>query len=183
MALDKAMHYFWSNGFENTSIRDLISSTGVNFYGLYNALGDKKGIYLKALDKYIEMYIETLKNHSDQTKDVPSTVKSVFEFIASTLNEKCSGAGCMICNAAIEVAAEDVDVAFRVQRHRQLIEQYWCEILAGKIQEADQQKLILCSEFLCTQLYGLAMLIRSKSDNLLIQRHIETSSLLAENLL
>ena len=183
MALDKAMHYFWKNGFENTSIRDLISSTGVNFYGLYNALGDKKGIYLKALDKYIDMYIEALLSHSSEVRDIPSTVKSVFEHIASTLNAKCAGAGCMVCNAAVEVAAEDVDVAFRVQRHRQRIEQFWNDLLSQQDTNLDPQKLSQCSEFLCTQLYGLAMLIRSNSDDALINRHIDTSAFLADNLL
>ncbi|MBU3023456.1 TetR/AcrR family transcriptional regulator [Aestuariibacter sp. A3R04] len=183
MALEKAMYYFWKNGFENTSIRSLISSTGVNFYGLYSALGDKKGIYLKALDKYIELYVEALLSHSNETQDIPSVVKSVFEHIACTLNEKCADAGCMVCNAAVEVAAEDVDVAFRVQRHRQLIEQFWCDLLNQQSNSLDQKKLSQCSEFLCTQLYGMAMLIRSKSDTALINRHIDTSALLVDSLL
>ena len=184
-ALDKAMYLFWENSFESTSVRDLIANTGVNFYGLYSTLGDKKEIYLKALDKYIEMYVETLLNHSIGASDLPTAVASVFEHIVTMLNEKSAGSGCMICNAAVEVAAEDVDVAFKVQRHRKLIEEFWCDLLSkyNQDEKTDQETVSYCAEFLCTQLYGMAMLVRSKSDQKLIERHIQASAHFAQSLM
>ena len=51
-ALDKAMQQFWAKGYHDTSIRDLVDRTGVNYYGLYAAFENKRGLFLAALDRY-----------------------------------------------------------------------------------------------------------------------------------
>ena len=51
-ALDKAMHLFWAKGYYDTSIRDLVEATGVNYYGLYGTFESKHGLFLAALDRY-----------------------------------------------------------------------------------------------------------------------------------
>ena len=67
-ALEKAMRYFWANGYRNTSIRNLISGTGVNFYGLYNVFGDKRGIYLQGLDKYMMRYASQIRASANKAE-------------------------------------------------------------------------------------------------------------------
>jgi TetR/AcrR family transcriptional regulator, copper-responsive repressor len=51
-ALDKALHLFWSRGFEATSISDLTSAMGITPPALYNAFGDKKSLFMQAVDRY-----------------------------------------------------------------------------------------------------------------------------------
>ena len=45
---------FWKQGYEATSVRDLVEHTGITAASLYNAFGDKRGLYEKALDHYVE---------------------------------------------------------------------------------------------------------------------------------
>ena len=52
--LDAAVQCFWSRGFEATSVRDLAGSMGITGASLYNAFGDKRSLYRKALDHYVE---------------------------------------------------------------------------------------------------------------------------------
>ena len=52
--LDAAALCFWKQGYEATSVRDLVARTGITAASLYNAFGDKRGLYQKALDHYVE---------------------------------------------------------------------------------------------------------------------------------
>ena len=52
--LDAAVLCFWKQGYEATSVRDLVAHTGITAASLYNAFGDKRALYEKALDHYVE---------------------------------------------------------------------------------------------------------------------------------
>jgi TetR/AcrR family transcriptional regulator, copper-responsive repressor len=51
-ALAQATEAFWRAGYSGTSLDDLSESTGMNRPSLYAAFGDKREIYLKALEQY-----------------------------------------------------------------------------------------------------------------------------------
>lgn len=51
--LDAAVDSFWSAGFDAVSVRDLETATGLKAAGLYNAFGDKRGLFLAALTAYV----------------------------------------------------------------------------------------------------------------------------------
>ena len=51
-ALDRAMHLFWRRGYEATSVSDLTESMGITPPSLYAAFGDKKRLFLEAVDRY-----------------------------------------------------------------------------------------------------------------------------------
>jgi AcrR family transcriptional regulator len=52
-ALDRALQVFWRKGYEGTSLSDLTKTMGVNRPSLYAAFGDKKALFRKALDRYL----------------------------------------------------------------------------------------------------------------------------------
>src|ERR1700722_10065009 len=51
--LDAAIQCFWANGYEATSVRDLASEMGITGASIYNAFGDKRALFRRALDQYI----------------------------------------------------------------------------------------------------------------------------------
>src|SRR3954449_3840601 len=53
-ALKRAAETFWKAGYAGTSLDDLVEATGMNRPSLYAAFGDKREIYLKTLDYYME---------------------------------------------------------------------------------------------------------------------------------
>jgi TetR/AcrR family transcriptional repressor of nem operon len=55
--LDAAVQCFWKQGYETTSVRDLVAQTGIAAASLYNAFGDKRSLYGRALDHYVEVSI------------------------------------------------------------------------------------------------------------------------------
>ena len=52
--LEAAVLCFWKQGYEATSVRDLAAQTGITAASLYNAFGDKRALYQKALDHFVE---------------------------------------------------------------------------------------------------------------------------------
>lgn len=52
-ALKVAMHLFWHQGFEATSIADLTNAMGITPPSLYAAFGDKRRLFLETVDRYL----------------------------------------------------------------------------------------------------------------------------------
>jgi AcrR family transcriptional regulator len=46
------MRLFWSRGYEATSVSDLVAAMGITPPSLYGAFGDKKRLFLEAVDRY-----------------------------------------------------------------------------------------------------------------------------------
>jgi AcrR family transcriptional regulator len=53
-ALEQALHVFWRQGYEGTSINDLTQAIGITKPSLYAAFGNKEELFRKALDRYID---------------------------------------------------------------------------------------------------------------------------------
>lgn len=51
-ALTAAIKVFWSKGFAATSTEDLVRAMGIGRQSFYNAFGDKRQLYLEALEAY-----------------------------------------------------------------------------------------------------------------------------------
>src|SRR5215475_3677477 len=51
-ALDKALHVFWRQGYEGTSLTDLTEAMGISRPSLYAAFGNKEDLFRRALDRY-----------------------------------------------------------------------------------------------------------------------------------
>src|ERR1035438_2174233 len=52
-ALNEAMLLFWRHGFEATSVNDLTKAMGITPPSLYTAFGDKKQLFLEAIQRYL----------------------------------------------------------------------------------------------------------------------------------
>lgn len=104
--LDATVQCFWKRGYEGTSIRYLIDSTGLTGASLYNAFGDKRSLYGRALDHYVEGSIGD-RIRRCEAMEPRAAIEAFFrEILARSLkDEECKG--CMLVNAALEVVPED----------------------------------------------------------------------------
>ena len=56
-ALEKAMQVFWHKGYEATSMEDLLTAMDLNRGSLYDTFGDKRQLFLKAIDRYCHGFV------------------------------------------------------------------------------------------------------------------------------
>ena len=100
------MQCFWSRGYEATSVRDLIEGTGLTGASLYNAFGDKRALYQRALDRYVDASIIRRIRYCEALE--PRDAIGVFfdEILKRSLDDR-ERKGCMLVNAALDVAPHD----------------------------------------------------------------------------
>ncbi|MCP2871794.1 TetR/AcrR family transcriptional regulator, partial [Salmonella enterica subsp. enterica serovar Typhimurium] len=68
-AVECAMGVFWSRGYHGTSLPDLLEATNLSRGSLYAAFGDKHGLFLCALDRYIDDALARLDTELDPRKN------------------------------------------------------------------------------------------------------------------
>ena len=54
IALEAAIECFWHRGYEATSVRDLAAAMGISGPSLYNTYGDKRALFKRALERYLD---------------------------------------------------------------------------------------------------------------------------------
>jgi TetR/AcrR family transcriptional repressor of nem operon len=104
--LDAAIQCFWVRGYEATSVRDLAETMGIAGASLYNAFGDKRSLYQKALDHYVERSIADRMRRCEGLGPRPAITGFFAEILARSLGDP-ERKGCMLVNAALEIAPHD----------------------------------------------------------------------------
>jgi TetR/AcrR family transcriptional repressor of nem operon len=105
--LDAAVQRFWTNGYEATSVRDLADAMGITGASLYNAFGDKRALYRRALDHYIEGSFADRVARFETHLPPREAIGAFFsEIVARSLADP-DRKGCMLVNSALELAPHD----------------------------------------------------------------------------
>ena len=130
-ALERAMALFWANGFEATSIQDLVETMGVNRASLYDTFGNKQSIYNQALDKYCniaQLQLEKITQSPDDSASAISILKKILiELLVS--DSGMNKSGCFINNTAVELGPHDSVLTDKVNIFWQLIENTFKSLL------------------------------------------------------
>ncbi len=113
-ALDRAMMLFWERGYERTSLGDLLAAMGISRQSLYDTFGDKRKLYLAALDRYRARQMrELVAELFDDDASLPA-IRSVFE--RSIRGASCgSRRACMLGTSTLGRGDADEEVLDRVR--------------------------------------------------------------------
>jgi AcrR family transcriptional regulator len=109
-ALERAMRVFWARGFAATSTDDLVQAMGIGRQSLYNAFGDKRRLYLEALEAYQQ---GTVAGHLTRLGAHASPVAGLRDLLLGVVAEDdgLRGLGCMGVGSVGEFGASDPEVA------------------------------------------------------------------------
>jgi len=104
--LDAAARCFWKRGFDGTSLRGLSENTGLTGASLYNAFGDKRALYRKTLDRYVaDSIVERIARC--ETLPPRAAIDAFFAEVIQRSLDDSDRKGCMLINAALEIAPHD----------------------------------------------------------------------------
>lgn len=177
-ALDKAMHTFWAKGYHDTSIRDLVRSTGVNQYGLYSTFTDKHGLFLAALDRYRDTVASAILSEMRGPETGLTVIRRAFDRALEIVQEANGHRGCLMCMTAVELAPHDSQAADRVSRSMALLRRGFRRAIkraqqSGEIAPTKDPRAL--AEFLATTVFSAGMLMRAGQDDAYVKRHIRTA--------
>lgn len=109
--IEEAMDLFWEQGYEATSVQDLVDHLCLNRSSLYNAFGGKHDLYLEALDHYRQEGSRALQRHLHEAPTPLDGIRRAFESVAEQAAER--QCGCFVANAAVECAPRDPETQQR----------------------------------------------------------------------
>jgi TetR/AcrR family transcriptional regulator, transcriptional repressor for nem operon len=167
VALEHALDLFWRQGYEATSVADLVAHLGISRASLYDTFGSKHALYLRALDRYVEERDPLVVAALAQPGPALPAVRALVERFASEAGSAAGARGCLVVNAACERLPADRDTARRVDGSWGTLEVALTSALTraragGELAaECDPREL---ARFLVAVLLGLRVLGRSDAE-------------------
>ena len=114
--MEAVINAFWEHGYEATSMADLMAATGLQKGSIYKAFGNKRSLFLKALQAYLDRsYGKSceLLSHSSPETAIASWLQSLLDSVIDP--SECKG--CLAVNTLIEKAPHDLEIAKILKRY------------------------------------------------------------------
>ncbi len=116
--LDLALMAFWRNGYEATSMADLVSAMGINSPSIYAAYGSKEELFCEAVQRYRTHHAAEVLNALNGASDAASGIAAMFEAAIQLFTRSGYPRGCFIVVAAGGNAPATAEVQTELARMR-----------------------------------------------------------------
>lgn len=166
-AVRKAMAVFWDRGYHDASLPDLLEGMELSRGSFYKAFVDKRGVYLRALDVYIEDAIRKVGETLHSNPSPKAAIREAFSRQVEESSGKEGLRGCFVVLSAVEMLPADEEVSTRISRlFRRLQDLYAAAIIRaqalGEIDpDLDERTL---ARFLVCQIQGMRVLGKAGAD-------------------
>jgi TetR/AcrR family transcriptional repressor of nem operon len=169
--LEAAMRCFWNRGFEQTSMRDLAGEMGITSASLYNAFGDKRSLYRRALDYYLE---QSVRDRVARLSPLPpfSALRAFFDEIVERSVIDKQRRGCMLVNSALELAPYDPEFQKLVADEMIFIESFFLRCVAAAQEEGTittRRPADELAKLLLSVLLGIRVLARTRPQRAVLE--------------
>lgn len=176
VVLQKAMELFWQQGYEKTSLNDLVEHMGIHRRSLYDTFGDKHTLFLKAIDCFGEFIKARLISGTSSAETAKQAIQFIFDFMIEESGDRALG--CLFVNSATELAPRDKEVEEKTKEAFMQLE----HLLADCIRKGQQAGEFRCdydaevlAENLHNTLLGIRVLARTSASKEKLQRIAEFS--------
>ena len=115
--LTTALDVFWAHGYDATSMSDLMEATGLAKGSLYKGYGDKKSLFVRALDSYLLRANAGLSEAAASSESGREALEKIFSGVIGMSTRVGLRRGCFSVNSTIELAPHDADVRNRLRRN------------------------------------------------------------------
>jgi AcrR family transcriptional regulator len=120
-ALNNAMLAFWKHGYETTSMSLISTQMNMNAPSIYSAFGDKKALFLQALNRYVGK-ISDIKKFVDNASSAFNAAQEILRISVIRFTGKDTPNGCMLASAVASGSPESADVQAVASKIRWKIE-------------------------------------------------------------
>ena len=112
--VEKAMHLFWLQGYNATTVDDLLKAMGIQRSSFYNTFGGKQPLFMEVLDKYRARAPGRHLMHMQKGDSIREVVRKVLYEIVDIGAGDPQARGCLLVNSIVELAASDGDLGPQV---------------------------------------------------------------------
>ena len=172
VVLDRAMRVFWSRGYEATSVQELVARMGIQRGSLYGAFGDKRRLFLAAIDRYDRVVTTRLLAALDDTPSGLEAIRAFFRLKVEVSLDPARPRGCLVTNSAAELASRDRRAAARVGAVLVRIEEAFHRAVergqrAREIDPASDPRAL--ARFLTSSAQGISVMAKTRPDRAVLE--------------
>lgn len=109
-ALSRAIEVFWKQGYQGTSIEQLLESMELSRSSMYATFGDKKALFLEALQTWVDEQIAEFLEALRGPGSLVERIQNAFEQ-RHHAQKALGNAGCLFGNTLAEGGAKVPDIA------------------------------------------------------------------------
>lgn len=109
-ALQQAVDLFWTQGYARTSLDDLMTAMGIARQSLYDTFGDKRQLYIKALECYRDQTLAAARAHFAEGQPVRAGFRNLLLSISQESKAQLQR-GCLLLSANLEREPGDEEIA------------------------------------------------------------------------
>lgn len=117
------MQLFWKQGYESTSLQELVDAAGLSKSSFYQAFGSKHALFCRCLSYYEDGLIDSLEALRASGPGGLAFLCAVIAGVADETRGPDARRGCLIMNTASEIAQTDAAIARCVRHGTRRIEQ------------------------------------------------------------
>ncbi|MCL6605709.1 MAG: TetR/AcrR family transcriptional regulator [Paenibacillus sp.] len=176
VVLDKAMELFWRQGYEKTSIQELVDGMGIHRRSLYDTFGDKHQLFMDVLNRYNSISNSNITNRIHQSNSAKEAIRQLFEMIFSCKENQPKG--CLTVNTAVELSLLDPEVAVKIHEQFFASEQLFYDLVVGGQQTGEipeHYDAVSLSLYLHNAWVGLRVMIKTTEDKEKLESIINTT--------
>jgi len=162
-ALKKARDLFWRQGFESTSLSELVATLGLASARIYAAFGSKEDLFREAILDY-EAHEGSFATHAlKEESSVLASIDRILEQAIALYTQPDGPRGCMVVASATNCSAANASVAAWLAQHRKaqttsLIDRFRLAQQEGELRAGCDPRAL--GDFFATFLHGLSVQAR-----------------------
>lgn len=164
VVLKKAMDLFWEQGYEKTSVQDLVNQMGIHRRSIYDTFRNKYELFLASLEYYEsfvhQKFTEIIVN-APTTKDA---IRNIFRYVLNSTELNDSPVGCLAVNTTTELSSIDSDIKKIVTEMFRDSERMFEELLEkGRLNGEFKEDINpqLTAQYLHNNLVGFRVLVKA----------------------
>lgn len=165
-ALQALMTTFWRNGYGATSLDQLVEASGAPRASLYRVFGDKRAMFLKALDLYGRRFTERVDAALATESSGRRALAILLNASADRLVAGAAPDGCLRCNSTLELAGRDPVIDAALARSNKTFQHNLGRVVERALArgEVAPDRAAALPVFLTAIVNGLVTLARSGAD-------------------
>ncbi|NBI45221.1 TetR/AcrR family transcriptional regulator [Burkholderia sp. ISTR5] len=108
-AIEDAMHLFWENGYESTSLSQLKAgiATGISAPSFYAAFGSKEALFQECVQRYLSTYAQVTECLWDSALPPREAIETALRRSAKMQCERGHPKGCMVALGVMSAPSEE----------------------------------------------------------------------------
>jgi TetR/AcrR family transcriptional repressor of nem operon len=134
------MGAFWGHGYTATSITDLMDATGLAKGSLYKGFGDKKQLFMLALESYLTHAQRGLGEVATRSATGREALEQIFGMVVELATVGGLRRGCLSVNSSIELGPHDPEVRNRLRQNTRQKEKTFSDIIGRGIRDGSLRR-------------------------------------------